>query len=44
MGQLLVITIENNGEDLCKIYYHWSAYSVSALMEARDIIIAPVLT
>ena len=38
MGQRLVVTIENNEEELCKIYYHWSAYSISALMETRDII------
>ena len=38
MGQRLVVTIKNNGEDLCKLYYHWSAYSISALIETRDII------
>lgn len=38
MGQRLVVTIENNEEELCKIYYHWSAYSRSALMETRDIV------
>ena len=37
-GQRLVVTIENNEEELCKIYYHWSAYSRSALMETRDIV------
>lgn len=38
MGQRLVVTIENDEEVLCKIYYHWSAYSIRALREARDII------
>lgn len=38
MGQRLVVTIQNNEENLCNIYYHWSAYFVSALMETRDII------
>lgn len=38
MGQRLVITINQYGEDIAKLYYHWSAYSLSALQEARDII------
>ena len=38
MGQRLVITVNKNGEDIAKLYYHWSAYSVSALLETRDII------
>lgn len=38
MGQRLVITIHAFNEDIAKIYYHWSAYSVSALNEAKDII------
>lgn len=38
MGQRLIITVKNNGKDLAKIYYHWSAYTVSALMEARDVV------
>lgn len=38
MGQRLVVTVKNNGKDLAKLYYHWSAYTVSALMEARDIV------
>ena len=37
MGQRLVITVRNNGEDLAKIYYHWSAYTVSALWEASKL-------
>lgn len=38
MGQRLVATIKNNGRDLAKIYYHWSAYTVSSLIEAKDIV------
>lgn len=36
MGQRLVVTVRSMGEDLCKMYFHWSAYTVSALMEVRD--------
>lgn len=38
MGQRLVITIENNQKQLAKIYYHWSAYTGSALYETKKII------
>ena len=38
MGQRLVVTVKNNGKDSAKIYFHWSAYTVSALMEARRIV------
>ena len=38
MGQRLVITVNQYGEDIAKIYYHWSAYSISALQETRDVI------
>ena len=38
MGQRLVITIHAFNEDIAKIYYHWSAYTTSALQEAKDII------
>lgn len=38
MGQRLVVTVKNNNKDICKIYYHWSAYSYSALDRARDIV------
>lgn len=38
MGQRLVITVKHNNEELAKIYYHWSAYSVSALEETKEII------
>jgi len=38
MGQRLVVTIEKECKALCNIYYHWSAYTVSALYETRDIL------
>ena len=38
MGQRLVISVINDGGDFCKIYYHWSAYTLSALEETRKII------
>lgn len=38
MGQRLVVTVHNEGKELCKIYYHWSAYSHSALRRTQDII------
>lgn len=38
MGQRLVITIHAFNEDIAKIYYHWSAYTTSALQEAKDIV------
>lgn len=38
MGQRLVVTVKSTGEDLCKMYFHWSAYTISALMEVRDMV------
>ena len=38
MGQRLVVTINKNCRDICKIYYHWSAYSFSALKQTQDIV------
>lgn len=38
MGQRLVVTINHLGKDLAKIYYHWSAYTYSALLETKKII------
>lgn len=38
MGQRLVITIHKNCEDIAKLYYHWSAYSFSALKETQEIV------
>ena len=38
MGQRLVVTIENNEKTLCNIYYHWGAYTYSALVHTKEII------
>lgn len=38
MGQRLVVTIEKNDKELAKIYYHWSAYTYSALYETDKIL------
>ena len=41
MGQRLVISIHKNHNDeksFAKIYYHWSAYTVSALYELKNLI------
>lgn len=38
MGQRLVITVHAFDEDICSIYYHWSAYTTSALSEVRDLL------
>ena len=38
MGQRLVITVKHQGQDLAKIYYHWSAYTYSALLETKKVI------
>ena len=38
MGQRLVVTVRKSEEDICKIYYHWSAYTISALNEAQKIV------
>ena len=38
MGQRLVVKITDNGEELANAYYHWSAYTGSALHIANDII------
>lgn len=38
MGQRLVVTIKGGEERLCNIYYHWSAYTMSALYQTRDLI------
>ena len=37
MGQRLVISIQNNGKELATVYYHWSAYTVSALWETSKL-------
>lgn len=38
MGQRLVVSIAKGGKDLAKIYFHWSAYTYSALYQTRDIV------
>ena len=38
MGQRLVVTITNKEKEIAKLYYHWSAYSVSALREVKKIV------
>ena len=38
MGQRLVITANYENQEIAKIYFHWSAYTVSALIEAYDLI------
>ena len=38
MGQRLVITANYKYQEIAKIYFHWSAYTVSALQEAYDLI------
>ena len=38
MGQRLVITLEQNEKKVAAIYYHWSAYTYSALQETKDVI------
>lgn len=38
MGQRLIITVRNHGRDLAKIYYHWSAYTRSALEETKELL------
>lgn len=38
MGQRLVCTVQLEGQDICKLYFHWSAYTISALCEAQKIV------
>lgn len=38
MGQRLVVSVEHFGQCLAKIYFHWSAYTVSALYETQKIV------
>lgn len=38
MGQRLVVTIHNNNKEIAKVYFHWSAYSYDALLEAQRIV------
>lgn len=38
MGQRLVVKVVKDGKDIAGMYFHWSAYSMSALVETRNII------
>lgn len=38
MGQRLIISIDTMGETIAKIYYHWSAYTTSALYETQQVV------
>ena len=38
MGQRLVVSIQNNGKEIATVYYHWSAYTVSALYETSKLV------
>lgn len=38
MGQRLVITANYKNQEIAKIYFHWYAYTVTALIEAYDLI------
>ena len=38
MGQRLVITLQKDGKDIAALYYHWSAYSISALQEVKPLL------
>lgn len=38
MGQRLVITAKYKNQEIAKIYFHWFAYTVTALIEAYDLI------
>lgn len=37
MGQRLIVSVQNNGKELATVYYHWSAYTVSALWEVSKL-------
>lgn len=37
MGQRLIISIEKGENHIAKIYYHWSAYTISALYETQKV-------
>lgn len=38
MGMRLVVTIKNGDKRLCNIYYHWGAYTYSALLQTKKIV------
>ena len=38
MGQRLVITLRKDNREIAKIYYQWSGYTISAYLEACDLL------
>lgn len=38
MGQRLVISVDVMGDTIAKLYYHWSAYTESALYETQKVV------
>lgn len=40
MGQRLVLSVENKGEIIANVYYHWSAYTLSTVNIIRDFVSA----
>ena len=38
MGQRLVVNVVRNDKTLATVYYHWSAYTMSALYTAKELI------
>lgn len=38
MGQRLVVTIKHDNKKLARLYYHWSAYTMSALYQTKAIV------
>lgn len=38
MGQRLVVEVKGFGETICTVYYHWDAYTMSTLYDAKKYI------
>ena len=38
MGQRLIVSIENNGKEIANIYFHWDAYTDTALYRTKEIV------
>lgn len=38
MGQRLVVTVTKDDKAICKMYYHWSAYTYSAMERTKEIV------
>lgn len=38
MGQRLVVEVKGFGETICTVYYHWDAYTMSTLYDAKKFI------